>query len=253
MSSAEIRIPEEIAPEVFELASQYYADYRQGFSESELVKAGSEIDIPPEFIQQAIQEVQAKQQQRLEQQKRVKRQRQQFLILSAGFFSFILFWSILAYNALSRASAQVDAAWGQVENQLQRRADVLPSLISVTQSRVVQEQALVTSLTQARQSYLQADTLNEKEAAIGRINQAIDQFYDYIAMHPELKTSDFLVNLQYEIAGTENRLAVERMRYNQTVQDYNQMIQTFPNSVVAKVCNLQSKPYFKAEDEAENQ
>ncbi|WP_206602857.1 LemA family protein [Leptolyngbya ohadii] len=235
------------------MASRYYADYRQGFSEAELVKAGAEAEIPPEFIQQAIQEVQDKQQQQLERQKRVKRQRQQLLILGAGFLSLTLFWSTGVYNTFSRVSARSDAAWAQVENQLQRRADVLPALIDVTQSHAVQEQSLVTKLTQARQSYLQAETVDEKEVAIERINQAIDQFYDYAAVHPELKANDLFVNLQYEIAGTENRLAVERMRYNQAVQDYNQTIQTFPNSVLAKAFNFQSKPYFRAENRAEDQ
>lgn len=248
MSNSENRIPEEIAPEVFALASRYYADYRQDFSESELVQAGSEVDIPAEFIQKAIQDIQAQQLQKLDQQKRAQRQRQQWLKLGVGCLSIILLWSIWTYNSFSRASARVDAAWAQVENQLQRRADLLPNLVSVTQTYAKQEQSLVTTLIEARQSYGQANTLNEKAAALNNVNHAIEQFYDYAADHPELQSNQLFINLQYEITGTENRLAVERMRYNQAAQDYNQTIQSFPSSLLARMLNFQNRSYFKAEN-----
>jgi LemA protein len=159
MSNPEIRIPEEIAPEVFALASRYYADYRQGFSESELVKAGSEVDLPPEFIQKAIQEIQTQQLQKLDRQKHAQHQRQLLLKIGAGFLSIVLLWSIWIYNSFSQASIRVEAAWAQVENQLQRRADLLSNLVNVTQAYAKHEQSLVTTLTQARESYLQATTL----------------------------------------------------------------------------------------------
>jgi LemA protein len=93
--------------------------------------------------------------------------------------------------------------------------------------------------------YFPTSLLNEKVAAIGKVDRAIKQFHDYADVHPELKSSRLFINLQYEIAGTENRLAVERMRYNQAVQDYNQTIQVFPNSLLAKVLQIQNKPFFR--------
>ena len=248
MSNSEARIPEDMTPEVFTLASRYYADSCQGFSESELVKAGSEVDIPREFVQKAIQDIQAQQLQILDHQKRTQRQQQLWLKLGAGMLSIILLWSIWTYNSFARASARVEAAWAQVENQLQRRADLLPNLISVTQSYANYEQSLVTTMTQAHQSYLQASTSNEKAVALVKVNDAIKQFDDYAAAHPELHNSLLFTNLQYEIAGTENRLSVERMRYNQAVQEYNQTIQTFPNALLAKGLKFRGKPFFKAEN-----
>jgi LemA protein len=250
MDSSEIRIPEEIAPAVFALASRYYADYHQGFSESELVKAGSEVDIPPEFIQKAIQEIQIQQQQKLDQHKRVQQKCQLLLKIGVGFLSIILLWSIWIYNSFSLRSVRVEAAWAQVENQLQRRADLLPNLVKAAQTYAKHEQSLVTTLIQARESYLKATTLNEKVVAIGKVDHAIEQFHDYAAGHPELQSNQLFINLQYEIAGTENRLAVERMRYNQAVQDYNQTIQTFPNSLLARVLKIQSKSFFKTVNSA---
>lgn len=250
MDNSEIHIPEEIAPAVFALASRYYADYRQGFSESELVKAGLEVDIPPEFIQKAIQEIQIQQQQKLDQDKRAQQKRQLLLKLGVGSLSIILLWSIWIYNSFSLTYVRVEAAWAQVENQLQRRADLLPNLVKVAQTYAKHEQSLVTTLIQARESYLQAATLNEKAAAIGKVDHAIEQFQDYAAGQPELQSNQVFINLQYEIAGTENRLAVERMRYNQAVQDYNKTIQVFPNSVLARVLNFQNKPFFKAVNSA---
>lgn len=248
MSHPEIRVPEEIAPQVFALASRYYADFRQDFTEAELVKAGSEVDIPPEFIQKAIQDIQAQASQKLEQQHRIQQQRQFLIKLGAGLLSASLLWSIWIYNSFTSASVQVEAAWAQVENQLQRRADLLPNLINVTQTQANHEQSLVNALTQARQSYLAATTIDEKAAAIGEVDRAIEQFYDYASAHSELQSNQWFTNLQYEIAGTENRLTVERMRYNQAVQHYNQTIQSFPNSLLATALHLQDKPFFKTDN-----
>ncbi len=248
MSQPEIRIPEEIAPQVFALASRYYADFRQDFTESELVKAGSEVDIPPEFIQKAIQDIQAQASQKLEQQKRIQHQRQLLIKIGAGILSVILLWSIWIYNSFAKASVQVEAAWAQVENQLQRRADLLPNLVNVTQAYADHEQSLANTLIQAHQSYLEAATIDEKAAAMGEVDRAIEQFYDYATAHSELQSNQLFTNLQYEIAGTENRLTVERMRYNQAVQHYNQTIQSFPNSLLATALHLQNKPFFKTAD-----
>jgi LemA protein len=96
----------------------------------------------------------------------------------------------------------------------------------------------------SREAYLQAITPNEKAAAIANVNQSIKRFGDYAAANPQLKSSQLFINLQYEIAGTENRIAVERMRYNNAVQSYNQQIQQFPNSVLANTFGFKSKSFF---------
>lgn len=244
MNNPEVRIPEDIATEVLTLASRYYASSTQSYSVSELVQAGSEVQIPAEFIQQAIQEVQAQRQQKVEQQKQARRQRRMLLKIGAGIVAVNTLWSIWTYNSLSRTASNVDAAWAQVENQLQRRADLIPNLVSVTQTYAKQEQELISLLVQSREAYLQAVTPNEKAAAITNVNQAIQRFGDYAAANPQLRSHQLFINLQYEITGTENRIAVERMRYNHAVQSYNEQIQQFPNSVLAKAVGLKSKSFF---------
>lgn len=246
MEDREVRIPEEIAPEVLELASRYYANYTQSYSASELVEAGEEVRIPAEFIQQAIQDVQAKQQQQQERQKRRQQQRQMALMVSAGLLAGLVLWSLWTYNALSGAAARTEAAWAQVENQLQRRAELIPSLVSVTQAYAQQERELVSLLAQSRQTYWQAATPEAKAEAMAGVNAAIGRFRDYAAANPSLQSSQLFINLQYELAGTENRLAVERRRYNQAVQAYNQKREGFPNALLAEVLGFEKKSFFPA-------
>ncbi|PMB53921.1 hypothetical protein CEN39_01830 [Fischerella thermalis CCMEE 5201] len=246
MNNPDKRIPEEIAPEVLELASRYYANHTQSYSASELVAAGKEVDIPAEFIQQAIQDVQAKHKQQQEEQKRLAHLRQRLLIVGAGIVAALTVWCGWTYNSLQSSSTRVEAAWAQVENQLQRRADLIPNLVSVTQAYAKQEKELVALLVRSRQAYLEATTPNQKAAATVQINQAIDRFRDYAATNPQLQSSQLFTNLQYELTGTENRLAVERMRYNQAVQAYNQKVQSFPNSLVANTFGFEKQEFFQA-------
>ena len=246
MSNQEIRIPEDIAPEVLELASRYYAAQEKSYSDSELVEAATEAGIPAQFIEQAIKDIQVQHQQKLEQQKRAQKQRQMLWQISAGILVAIALWNVWIYNSLSGAALKTEAAWAQVENQLQRRTDLIPNLVSVTQAYAQHKQELISLLVQSRQAYLQAVTPAEKATAMVEVNQAIGRFRDLVAVNPQLQSSQLFVNLQYELAGTENRLAVERMRYNRTVQDYNQKIQGFPNSLIAKALGFEKQSFFQA-------
>ena len=246
MKDGEIRISEEITPEVLELASRYYAEYNQGYSESELVEAGKAAQIPAEFIQRAIQEVQAKQQQLLEQKKRSQQQRQNLLKIGVGMLVVLALWNVWVYNSLSHAAAKTEAAWAQVENQLQRRADLIPNLVSITQAHAQHERDLVSLLLQSRAAYLQATTPQQKTAAMQDIEEGIARFRQSVVANPQLQSSRLFINLQYELSGTENRLAVERMRYNQAVAVYNQKIQEFPNFILARPFGFEKKSFFKS-------
>ncbi|MBE9190262.1 LemA family protein [Gloeocapsopsis crepidinum LEGE 06123] len=246
MNNPDKRIPEDIAPEVLELASRNYANHTQSYSASELVAAGEEVDIPAEFIQQAILDVQARHKQQQQQQQYLAHLRQKLFIAAAGMVATLSVWSIWTYNSISSSHSRVEAAWAQVENQLQRRADLIPNLVNVTQAYAKQEQELVSLLVRSRQTYLQATTPEEKVAATVQVNQAIDRFRDYATVNPQLQSSQLFTNLQYELTGTENRLAVERMRYNQAVQAYNQKIQSFPNVLVANTLGFEKKDFFQA-------
>ncbi|MCC5653132.1 LemA family protein [Nostoc sp. XA013] len=155
-------------------------------------------------------------------------------------------WTSWTYNSIQSSSIRTEAAWAQVENQLQRRADLIPNLVNMTQAYAKQEKELVSLLVRSREAYLQAVTPNEKAAATVQINQAINGFRNYAAANPQLQSSQMFINLQYELAGTENRLAVERMRYNQAVQAHNQKIYSFPNSLVTNIFGFQKKEFFQA-------
>lgn len=253
MNNPDKRIPEEIAPEVLELASRYYANHNQGYSASELVAAGKEVDIPAEFIQQAIRDVQTRQQQKIEDKKRLHHLRQRLLIVGAGIVAVLAVWIGWTYNSLQGSNTRVEAAWAQVENQLQRRADLIPNLVNVTQAYAKQEKDLISLLVQSRQAYMQAITPEEKAGAVVQINQAIDRFQNYAAANSQLQSHQLFINLQYELTGTENRLAVERMRYNQAVQAYNQQIQSFPNSLVANTFGFEKQQFFPANSQQSTQ
>ena len=246
MSNPKIPIPEEIAPEVLELASRYYAEQERSYADSELVEAATEAGIPARFIEQAIKDVRTQHQHKIEQQRQAIASRQRLLKIGAAFLTAIALWSVWTYNSLSGATLKTEAAWAQVENQLQRRTDLIPNLISVTQAYAEHEKELISLLVQSRQAYLQAVTSEEKAVAIVEVDRAIGRFRDYAATNPQLQSSQLFVNLQYELAGTENRLAVERMRYNRTVQDYNQKIQGFPNSLIAKTLGYERQSFFQA-------
>jgi len=245
MNNPDKRIPENIAPEVLELAARNYANHTQSYSASELVAAGEEVDIPAKFVQQAILDVQAKHKQQQQQQQHLAHLRQKLLIAGTGVVAALSVWSIWTYNSISSSYSRVEAAWAQVENQLQRRADLIPNLVNVTQAYAKQEQELVNLLVRSRQTYLQATTPDEKVAATVQVNQAIGRFRDYATVNPQLQSSQLFTNLQYELTGTENRLAVERMRYNQAVQAYNQQIQSFPNVLVANTLGFEKKDFFQ--------
>ena len=244
MNNRQNRIPEEIAPEVLELASRYYAQQTQSYSAADLVSAGEEVNIPVEFIEQAIKDVQLKHQQQQAAQKQLAKFRQKLLMIGAGVFAVFAVWTGGTYNSMQSSSNRVDAAWAQVENQLQRRADLIPNLVNVTQAYAKHETELVALLQRSRQTYLQADSPEAKAQAVVQVNQAIERFSNYAAANPQLQSSQLFTNLQYELTGTENRLAVERMRYNQAVQAHNRKIQSFPNVVVARMFGFEQQEFF---------
>ncbi len=239
MEKSDIHIPEKLVPRVFEIASQLHAQKNQKYSLQELLEAGAEADIPPEFIQQALQEIETKKIQSLDQKRRVS-------LTLIGVILSLLLWGGWTYNSFSNAQQKVDTAWAQVENQLQRRADLIPRLVARTQTYTEQEQAMVDRLNQAHYSYLQAKSPIEKMSAMNQVSEAIAQMQANTTHDPKLQSLPVFTNVQYEITGTENRIAVERMRYNQTVENYNQQIKSFPNILLSVIFSFQAKPSFQA-------
>ncbi|TVR07992.1 MAG: LemA family protein, partial [Phormidium sp. GEM2.Bin31] len=194
----------------------------------------------------ALQDVQAKKQQEQQQQQQSRERRKTVQWIAAGVAVIVSIWGMGAYNGLTSRAQEVEARWAQVENQLQRRADLIPNLVTVARSQAAAEQEVIDELERSRQAYLQAASIEEQQAAIAEVEAAIGQFQEAIARNPELQSSQAFQNLSYEIAGTENRIAVERMRYNQAVQTYNSQLSQFPQSLIANLASFENQPYFEA-------
>src|SRR5436190_14292215 len=145
----------------------------------------------------------------------------------------------------------VNAAWAQVDVVLQRRADLIPNLVETVKGFAAQEQTVLGDIAKARSALLGARTPAEKIAANGQLDSALGRLLVVVENYPQLKSNENFLRLQDELAGTENRIAVERRSYNQVVQDYNTFIATFPNSLVASMSGFtRNDAYFKTEEGA---
>src|SRR4051794_7082185 len=167
-----------------------------------------------------------------------------------------------SYNRLVTLSQDTDAKWAQVQNQYQRRFDLIPNLVSTVSGAANFEKSTLTEITSARASVgqvkidqNQAPTdpakLQEFERAQGQLSSALSRLLVVVERYPELKANANFRDLQAELAGTENRISVERMRFNQSVQNYNSAVKRFPNVLMAGAMGFHPKPYFQAASGAE--
>lgn len=154
------------------------------------------------------------------------------------------------YNHLVELETRIDASWAQVENQLQRRADLIPNLVATVQGYASHEREVFQDIAEARSRLLNANTPQEQITANQGLESALGRLLAISENYPELKADTSFVRLQDELAGTENRIAVERMRYNESVQLWNQTINQFPTVVLANMFGKDSRPYFEAQDRA---
>ncbi len=136
-------------------------------------------------------------------------------------------------NTLVTKNESVKAAWSQVDIVLQRRADLIPNLVETVKGYAQQEQTVFGDIAKARSALLSAGSPQEKIAANGQLDGALGRLLLVVENYPQLKSNENFLRLQDELAGTENRIAVERKRYNDTLQDYNTYVQQFPNNVFA--------------------
>ncbi len=163
------------------------------------------------------------------------------------------------YNAIQRQDEAVKAAWSEVINQYQRRADLVPNLVSTVKGYAQHEEKVLTEVTNARARVgtmqLSPDSLNDPQKlqqfqqAQGQLSSALSRLMVVSENYPQLKADGLFQNLQAQLEGTENRITVARNRYVQAVQTYNSMIRTFPNNLTAKIFGYQVKPNFTVENE----
>ena len=154
------------------------------------------------------------------------------------------------YNQLVSQSEASDAAWSEVQNQLQRRNDLIPNLVNTVKGFAAQEQNVLVKVTEARSRVAGAGTPAETMAASNELSGALSRLLVVVEKYPELKSDKNFIQLQDELAGTENRLAVARNRYNDAVREYNTTAKKFPTVVIARIFGFTEKTYFDAPESA---
>ncbi len=155
------------------------------------------------------------------------------------------------YNSLVQAREDVDASWAQVENVLQRRADLIPNLVETVRGFAAQEREVFTEIADARSRLIGARGPEEAAEANNALDSALGRLLVISERYPELRSNQNFIRLQDELAGTENRIAVERMRYNQQVRSYNASIRTFPRNLFAGAFGFEPREYFEAAEGAQ--
>jgi LemA protein len=154
------------------------------------------------------------------------------------------------YNKFVKLDVAVKSAWAQVENQLQRRYDLIPNLVETVKGYAKQEKDVLVEVTNARAKVGGAGSVPDKINANNELSGALSRLLVVVEKYPDLKSNQNFMRLQDELAGTENRIAVERMRYNETVKAYNEAIRSFPANMIAGMFNFKESPYFEAPKEA---
>ena len=149
------------------------------------------------------------------------------------------------YNNLVTGEENVDAAWAQVENQLQRRFDLIPNLVNTVKGYAEHEEEVFTQMADARTKYGGADTVDEAAAANDELSSALSRLLVIVENYPQLKADVQFTRLMDELAGTENRLAVARKDYNETVQTFNNNVRRFPGNLIAGMFGFEKKDYFE--------
>lgn len=162
------------------------------------------------------------------------------LVIAIGFFMFFR----STYNGFVTKSQAVDGQWAQVETQYQRRFDLTPNLVEATKGIFEQEKAVFTAIADARTRYAGAPSADARAAAAGQVETALARLLVVVENYPEIRSQQNVTQLMDELAGTENRIAVERGRFNTTVLTYNTAIKLFPASIVAGMTGFKERAYF---------
>lgn len=159
-------------------------------------------------------------------------------------------WLVSKYNSFVALNQKVDTQWAQVENQLQRRFDLVPNLVNTVKGVAQQEQAVFLGIADARTRYAGAATTEDKVAAANEYQSALARLLVVVENYPQLKSSDSFNNLMAELSGTENRIAVERGRFNEVVGEYNVATTRVPGVLLAKLFGFDKKELFNASEAA---
>ena len=172
------------------------------------------------------------------------------LIIVGMIMALFCFTAVGEYNSFQTKSVAVDSSWSQVENQMQRRADLIPNLVSTVKGFTTHEEKVVQSVTDARAKMASAQTPVEKDEANTELNGALSRLMMVVENYPNIKADQHYSELMSQLEGSENRIAVARKNYNAKVQEYNTSIKTFPSVVFANGFGFTERQLFTADESA---
>lgn len=181
-------------------------------------------------------------------------------LIVLAIIAVVVIWGVRVYNKMVTADEAVTAAWGQVENQYQRRSDLIPNLVATVKGYAEHESSTLEGVVEARAKATQvtvdpknltAEALADYQKAQGDVTSALGRLMMIREAYPELKANENFKELQAQLEGTENRIAVERNRFNEAAKSFNVSIRRFPNNLIAKFGPFEAKPYFEAEQGAD--
>lgn len=162
----------------------------------------------------------------------------------------LLFMS--SYNGFVNAQEDIDQSYAQIENQLQRRLDLIPNLVNTVKGYATHEKEVIESISDARANLAGAKTPEEEATANAQVSSALNRLLVVVENYPNLKADKQFTQLMDELSGTENRISVARRDYNEQVASYNKKVKRFPGAMIARISGFEEKEYFKADSQAEN-
>ncbi len=182
------------------------------------------------------------------------------IVVLVALVAIAFFWYTGTYNKLVTADEKVTAQWGNVESQYQRRSDLIPNLVSTVKGYATHEEKTLTEVVEARAKATQVtvdptnitpEALAQFQSAQSGVSSALSRLLVSVEAYPDLKANHNFLDLQTQLEGTENRIATERMRFNESAREFNTMMRHFPANMVASMSGFKEKPYFKSEEGAE--
>ena len=175
--------------------------------------------------------------------------------------AIVAVWAVTGYNGLVKADEAVSTAWSNVENQYQRRADLIPNLVNTVKGYAAHEKetldAVIAARVRATQVTVNAESmtpemLQEYQKSQGEVGAALGRLLAVAEAYPDLKANTNFLELQAQLEGTENRISVERRNFNEAAKSYNTSIRTFPRNILAGMFGFEKRPYFEAQEGVEN-
>ena len=182
-------------------------------------------------------------------------------IIILAVLAVVVIWGVTGYNGLVKADEAVSTAWSNVENQYQRRADLIPNLVNTVKGYAAHEKetldAVVAARARATQVTVDAESmthemLQEYQKSQSEVGAALGRLLAVAEAYPDLKANTNFLELQAQLEGTENRISVERRNFNEVAKKYNTSIRTFPRNILAGMFGFEKRPYFEAQEGVEN-